>query len=59
VSCPFGYPDTASAVRGLLSTGLFDAADPSSVSASDEKSGIDRMSSMSSMVPSMKDDKAG
>lgn len=26
VSCPFGYPDLASAVRGLLSTGLFDAA---------------------------------
>ncbi|MEW2522344.1 SAM-dependent methyltransferase [Actinacidiphila alni] len=26
VSCPFGYPDPASAVRGLLSTGLFDAA---------------------------------
>lgn len=26
VSCPFGYPDLASAVRGLQSTGLFDAA---------------------------------
>ncbi|WP_189537916.1 methyltransferase domain-containing protein [Streptomyces roseolilacinus] len=26
VSCPFGYADTDSAVRGLLSTGLFDAA---------------------------------
>ncbi|RPK57432.1 Methyltransferase domain protein [Streptomyces sp. ADI96-02] len=26
VSCPFGYADTGSAVRGLLSTGLFDAA---------------------------------
>ncbi|SCD31718.1 hypothetical protein GA0115240_101812 [Streptomyces sp. DvalAA-14] len=26
VSCPFGYPDLPSAVRGLLSTGLFDAA---------------------------------
>jgi SAM-dependent methyltransferase len=26
VSCPFGYPDLTSAVRGLLSTGLFDAA---------------------------------
>lgn len=26
VACPFGYADTASAVRGLLSTGLFDAA---------------------------------
>ncbi len=26
VSCPFGYPDVASAVRGLLSTGLFDPA---------------------------------
>ncbi|MEI7031089.1 SAM-dependent methyltransferase [Streptomyces pratensis] len=26
VSCPFGYADTNSAVRGLLSTGLFDAA---------------------------------
>ncbi|MFF8899356.1 methyltransferase domain-containing protein [Streptomyces lydicus] len=26
VSCPFGYADMASAVRGLLSTGLFDAA---------------------------------
>ncbi|OIK29072.1 methyltransferase type 11 [Streptomyces malaysiense] len=26
VSCPFGYADPGSAVRGLLSTGLFDAA---------------------------------
>ncbi|MFJ6083265.1 methyltransferase domain-containing protein [Streptomyces sp. NPDC092369] len=26
VSCPFGYADMESAVRGLLSTGLFDAA---------------------------------
>lgn len=26
VSCPFAYPDLDSAVRGLLSTGLFDAA---------------------------------
>ncbi|MFD3960430.1 MULTISPECIES: methyltransferase domain-containing protein [Streptomyces] len=26
VSCPFGYADQESAVRGLLSTGLFDAA---------------------------------
>ncbi|MBM9503914.1 class I SAM-dependent methyltransferase [Actinacidiphila acididurans] len=26
VSCPFGYADAPSAVRGLLSTGLFDAA---------------------------------
>ncbi|MGW4232996.1 methyltransferase domain-containing protein [Streptomyces sp. NPDC004980] len=26
VSCPFGYADVDSAVRGLLSTGLFDAA---------------------------------
>ena len=26
VACPFGYPDLASAVRGLVSTGLFDAA---------------------------------
>lgn len=26
VACPFGYADPASAVRGLLSTGLFDAA---------------------------------
>ncbi|MFE7457104.1 methyltransferase domain-containing protein [Streptomyces sp. NPDC057554] len=26
VSCPFGYADPDSAVRGLLSTGLFDAA---------------------------------
>ncbi|WEH39437.1 SAM-dependent methyltransferase [Streptomyces sp. NBC_01218] len=26
VSCPFGYADLESAVRGLLSTGLFDAA---------------------------------
>ncbi|CAL9547401.1 hypothetical protein SUDANB38_04393 [Streptomyces sp. enrichment culture] len=32
VSCPFGYADTDSAVRGLLSTGLFDAA----VAASDQ-----------------------
>ncbi|WP_443072672.1 SAM-dependent methyltransferase [Streptomyces sp. RPT161] len=26
VACPFGYPDMDSAVRGLVSTGLFDAA---------------------------------
>ncbi|MEU0085710.1 class I SAM-dependent methyltransferase [Streptomyces sp. NPDC006274] len=26
VACPFGYADTDSAVRGLLSTGLYDAA---------------------------------
>lgn len=26
VACPFGYADESSAVRGLLSTGLFDAA---------------------------------
>ncbi|MDX3854422.1 methyltransferase domain-containing protein [Streptomyces sp. AK02-01A] len=26
VSCPFGYADTESAVRGLLSTGVFDGA---------------------------------
>ena len=26
VACPFGYADPDSAVRGLLSTGLFDAA---------------------------------
>ncbi|MCM2421914.1 SAM-dependent methyltransferase [Streptomyces sp. RKAG293] len=26
VACPFGYPDMDSAVRGLLSTGLFDPA---------------------------------
>ncbi|MFI5534275.1 SAM-dependent methyltransferase [Kitasatospora sp. NPDC051853] len=26
VACPFAYPDLESAVRGLLSTGLFDAA---------------------------------
>ncbi|MEU6352097.1 SAM-dependent methyltransferase [Streptomyces sp. NPDC047072] len=26
VSCPFGYADLASALKGLLSTGLFDAA---------------------------------
>lgn len=26
VACPFGYADVSSAVRGLLSTGLFDAA---------------------------------
>ncbi|EST39180.1 hypothetical protein N566_03415 [Streptomycetaceae bacterium MP113-05] len=26
VSCPFGYADMASAVRGLLSTGLYDSA---------------------------------
>ncbi|MFJ1971583.1 SAM-dependent methyltransferase [Streptomyces sp. NPDC087903] len=26
VACPFGYADVTSAVRGLLSTGLFDAA---------------------------------
>jgi SAM-dependent methyltransferase len=33
VSCPFGYPDLRSAVRGLLSTGLFDAA----VAATDQQ----------------------
>jgi SAM-dependent methyltransferase len=33
VSCPFGYPDLPSAVRGLLSTGLFDAA----VAATDQQ----------------------
>ncbi len=33
VSCPFGYADTDSAVRGLLSTGHFDAA----VEASDQE----------------------
>jgi SAM-dependent methyltransferase len=33
VSCPFGYPDRDSAVRGLLSTGLFDAA----VAATDQQ----------------------
>ncbi|RNG12434.1 SAM-dependent methyltransferase, partial [Streptomyces botrytidirepellens] len=27
VACPFGYADLDSAVRGLLSTGLFDAAE--------------------------------
>ncbi|MFE2173724.1 SAM-dependent methyltransferase [Kitasatospora sp. NPDC059462] len=27
VGCPFAYPDPASAVRGLLSTGLYDAAE--------------------------------
>lgn len=26
VACPFGYADTGSAIRGLLSTGFFDAA---------------------------------
>jgi hypothetical protein len=26
VACPFGYADLDSAVRGMLSTGLFDAA---------------------------------
>jgi len=26
VSCPFAYPDLESAVRGLLSTGAYDAA---------------------------------
>jgi SAM-dependent methyltransferase len=33
VACPFGYADLDSAVRGLLSTGLFDAA----IAASDAK----------------------
>ncbi|MYV41681.1 SAM-dependent methyltransferase, partial [Streptomyces sp. SID1328] len=33
VACPFGYADTDSAVRGLVSTGLFDAA----VAATDRK----------------------
>jgi SAM-dependent methyltransferase len=33
VACPFGYPDMDSAVRGLVSTGLFDDA----VAATDER----------------------
>ncbi|MEU1464205.1 SAM-dependent methyltransferase [Streptomyces sp. NPDC005727] len=33
VACPFGYADVDSAVRGLLSTGLFDAA----IAATDRK----------------------
>ncbi|MER7180360.1 class I SAM-dependent methyltransferase [Streptomyces hyaluromycini] len=33
VSCPFGYADADSAARGLLSTGLFDAA----IAATDEE----------------------
>jgi SAM-dependent methyltransferase len=33
VACPFGYADVDSAVRGLLSTGLFDAA----ISATDQE----------------------
>ncbi|MEU2158415.1 methyltransferase domain-containing protein [Streptomyces sp. NPDC019396] len=33
VACPFGYADTDSAARGLLSTGLFDAA----IRATDQK----------------------
>ncbi|MET7287599.1 SAM-dependent methyltransferase [Streptomyces sp. NPDC005573] len=33
VACPFGYADSDSAVRGLLSTGLFDAA----IAATDRK----------------------
>ncbi|MEU9444084.1 SAM-dependent methyltransferase [Streptomyces sp. NPDC048304] len=33
VACPFGYADTDSAVQGLLSTGLFDAA----IAATDAK----------------------
>ncbi|MFD3354982.1 methyltransferase domain-containing protein [Streptomyces fradiae] len=37
VSCPFGYADTDSAVRGLLSTGLFDAAVAASDQATVEK----------------------
>ncbi|MET8974031.1 SAM-dependent methyltransferase [Streptomyces sp. NPDC004539] len=31
VACPFGYADADSAVRGLLATGLLDAADPEQV----------------------------
>ncbi|GAA4898795.1 hypothetical protein GCM10023237_17030 [Streptomyces coeruleoprunus] len=37
VACPFGYADTDSAVRGLLSTGLFDAAVEASDLATVEK----------------------
>ncbi|MFG3494606.1 methyltransferase domain-containing protein [Streptomyces sp. NPDC047928] len=37
VACPFGYADTDSAVRGLLSTGLFDAAVEASDQATVEK----------------------
>ncbi|MGY0018978.1 SAM-dependent methyltransferase [Streptomyces sp. cg35] len=37
VACPFGYADTESAVRGLLSTGLFDAAVAATDSAQVDK----------------------
>ncbi|MFP1627762.1 SAM-dependent methyltransferase [Streptomyces sp. 5K101] len=37
VACPFGYADVASAVRGLLSTGLYDAAVRDSDQAQVEK----------------------
>jgi hypothetical protein len=37
VACPFGYADTDSAVRGLLSTGLYDTAVRESDAAQVEK----------------------
>ncbi|MCZ4122595.1 class I SAM-dependent methyltransferase [Streptomyces sp. H39-S7] len=37
VACPFGYPDMDSAVRGLLSTGLFDPATEATDQAQVEK----------------------
>ncbi|MDF3302779.1 methyltransferase domain-containing protein [Streptomyces tropicalis] len=37
VACPFGYADVDSAVRGLRSTGLFDAADAASDPAQVDK----------------------
>ncbi|MEE1756950.1 methyltransferase domain-containing protein [Streptomyces sp. SP18CS02] len=37
VACPFGYADMTSALRGLLSTGLFDAAVEASDQATVEK----------------------
>lgn len=43
VACPFGYADTDSAVRGLLSTGHFDAAVQASDRATVEKEIIEAL----------------
>ncbi|PRH78740.1 SAM-dependent methyltransferase [Streptomyces solincola] len=43
VACPFGYADMGSAVRGLMSTGLFDAAVAASDQATVEKEVIEAL----------------
>ncbi|MCS0636580.1 SAM-dependent methyltransferase [Streptomyces sp. LP05-1] len=43
VACPFGYADLASAVRGLFSTGLYDAAIRASDQATVEKEVVEAL----------------